>query len=172
MYDLRSAVLADLWAFPGVRPFFEGATETTVGAEAWAEDEGSADIFDKECTVNTERCIWMHDSQYLFTGSLLKNGSDAEIDETPNLLRANNPVERYHIRSLLLVSLFPFLLFPFPSPHTRLLFLSPSSRPALLCKDPVFCILERAHLRLVRPSPPLNKHQSHPYSRTGFNFSW
>lgn len=44
MYDLRRAVLADLWALPGVRPFLEGATETTTGAVVWAEDEGSADI--------------------------------------------------------------------------------------------------------------------------------
>lgn len=57
MYDLRSAVLADLWALPGVRPFFEGATETTTDSAARMEDEGSADIFDKECTVKTERCI-------------------------------------------------------------------------------------------------------------------
>lgn len=57
MYDLRRAVLADLWALPGVRPFFEGATEITTGAVVWAEDEGSADIFGENVQLETERYV-------------------------------------------------------------------------------------------------------------------
>lgn len=58
MYDLRRAVLADLWALPGVRPFLEGATETTTGAVVWVEDDGLADIFGENVQLETDKiCI-------------------------------------------------------------------------------------------------------------------